>query len=235
MKNKAKIALVGAAISVLFLAAAQVNALTVTVNRIPGYFSGNGGEFTITPSGNLCWGNYGELTHNQRGAPLPNFQSFCLETQERVTLGQAYVAGLNTKAIKGGVGPQGDPISIGTAWLYQLFATGTLPGYDYTPGLGRMSSAGDLQKAIWWLEDEQHGAIAPWIATLLQQQFGPNWQAVAKQDNNRQYPVRVLNLGVCGTDVQDFLVMIVPDGGLTLMLLGIGIGGVALISRRLRK
>jgi len=222
----------------LAISAIQANALTVVVTRLDGYYSGRGGEFTVMPRETFCWGDYGLLTHNQQGAQLPNFQSFCLESSVRIDLNTRYAAQISDKAIKGGVGPQGDPISIGTAWLYQSFAKQTLLGYQYSPGTDRAKMAGELQKAIWWLEDENEGKVVDWIAELLKNQFGDDWQTVAKRDKGNMYPnVRVLNLSPvsrCG-DVQDMLVLTVPDGGLTLMLLGVSVGALALVSRKMRK
>lgn len=231
-------------VAAIVLSATEVGAITVTVNRIAGYYFGNAGEFTLTPSADLHWGGYGANTHNQR-APNPpyDFQTFCLESREEISdRGATYVAYVNDKAIRGGVGPQGDPISVGTAWLYYLFATQSpLLGYNYSPGSGRITSAGALQAAIWYLEDEAGGWLSTTIKTLLIGKFGSI--ANAKADNASQpnpYPVKVLNLyeeTQCGRKHrQDMLVLCrVPDGGLTLMMLGISIGSLAVVSRRLRR
>jgi len=115
----------------------------VNIDRLGGYYSGNGGEFTVTVVSGL-----GTLV----GSP---FQTFCLESGEYVNIpGYGYNVNLNSKAINGGVGPAGDPISIGTAWLYSQFRGGALSGYNYSPGTGRIASAGALQAAIHWLEGE---------------------------------------------------------------------------------
>lgn len=240
MKNTtAKFAtIVGAAI---VLSATQLGAITVTVNRITGYYYGNAGEFTLTPSADLVWGGYGAKTHNQLAPNPPNdFQTFCLESQEEISDRSAtYLAYLNDKAIWGGVGPQGDPISVGTAWLYYLFATeNPVLGYNYSPGSARITSARALQAAIWYLEGESGGFLTSAIQTLLINQFGSI--ANAKLDNAGRYPVKVLNLYLetqCGQKRrQDMLVLCaVPDGGLTLMMLGIGIASLAVVSRKLRK
>src|SRR5687768_515798 len=98
-------------------------------------------------------------------ADLLGFQTFCLEYNEFIELDGIYEARISGGSIFGGVAggvdpdgggplPKTDPISIGTAYLYTLFATGALTGYDYTNGTGRESSAVQLQKAIWFLEDE---------------------------------------------------------------------------------
>jgi hypothetical protein len=48
-----------------------------------------------------------------------------------------------------------------------------------------------------------------------------------------EYGVYVLNLTSGTTNNQDQLIL-VPDGGLTVMLLGLGVGGLALISRKFK-
>jgi hypothetical protein len=119
---------------------------TLTLNS-SAYSWGNGGEFTavvITSPGNL------------QGAP--SFQTFCIEYNEEFGPGNTYSFKENTGAVAGGVnlgtlhtdpntGLAMDNISIGTAWLYSQFRSG---------GLGTLtaSQAGQLQNAIWYLENE---------------------------------------------------------------------------------
>lgn len=241
MRNKNVIVWVAAATAALALSITEASAAQVQITRINGYFTYPGGEFTITPIDPACqwWGNYGPRTHDQL---LPNppgdFQSFCLEHQEGFLPKANFT--ISDRAILGGVGLQGDPISIGTAWLYWLFVTEQLQQYDYTPGLGRSASAQELQRAIWWLEDENGGALADWIKALLEAEFGD--EKAAKRDSQGAYNVRVLNIWgrptdeyPCGEPGQDMLVLCVPDGGITLMLLGISVGALAFVSRKIRK
>ncbi len=128
---------------------------TVLVGRTPGTypaFPAGSGEYTLTPNAEL-----GVLI----GISLP-FQTFCLEVYELVTVGDTYEAIVNDEAIIGDgrwpgelPGPDGgDLLDSRTAYLYCKFVKGTLPGYDYTPGLGRENSARNLQTAIWHLEQE---------------------------------------------------------------------------------
>ena len=72
------------------------------------------------------------------------FQTFCLEESEHIYAGKPHAVVFNTKAIKGGVGPQGDPISLGTAWLYHEFQNGdpkALLGYNYQWSAQKLRSA----------------------------------------------------------------------------------------------
>ena len=155
-------------------------------------------------------------------------------------MGNTYLAELNLKAVNGGVGGGSpDPLSIGAAWLYKQFAEGNLVGYDYnnnTPA-GRAGSAALLQEAIWWLEDEitTLSGFNPFLAQL-------SWMSNPKADYNPStagFNVRVINMW--GADAngnidknqpkQDMLVYL-PDGGMTLVLLGAGLLGVAAIRRK---
>jgi len=124
-------------------AAMYDGAVRITASRGT-YGSGPGGEFTITVTSDLG----GLVTID--GV----FQSFCLETEEYISLGQSYNANVNDRAIQGRNGATGDPISVGTAWLYSHFRALDLATYNYTAGSGRNASANALQDAIWWLEVE---------------------------------------------------------------------------------
>lgn len=240
MNIKGGLKWVAIAAAAVLISVGHLSAITITVNRISGYYYGNAGEYTLTPSSDLVWGGYGPMTHNQLAPNPPNdFQTFCLETHEYISdKGATYTAELSDRAIRGGVGPAGDPISVGTAWLYYLFATqDPLLGYNYSPGSGRIAAAKALQAAIWYLEDEG-GYLTSTIKALLLNQFGSI--SNAKQDNAGLYPVKVLNVyeeTQCGRiPRQDMLVLCqvpVPDGGFTLILLGISLGAITILSRKL--
>ena len=231
-----------AAVGLVAGMAATVSAVpdaTVTVVRTAGYYdpaSGyGGGEFTMKGS---PWANpahYDPATLVSGG-----FQTFCMERNEGLS-GQPFHAYLNTEAVNGGLGGGSpDPLSIGTAWLYKQFAEGNLAGYDYTPGAGREASARALQEAIWMLEDELPVAANPYIA-LVVSKYGTLAAAKADYDPaTAGFTVRVVNLyGIDrvtgGTDwsakKQDMLVYL-PDGGMTLVLMGSGLLGLALIRRK---
>lgn len=149
------------------------------------------------------------------------FQTFCLEFNEDFNPGSTYNVTIGPNALYGSLPPAGDPVSIGTAWLYSQFAAGSLVGltagnvavgYDYTYGSGRLSSAGQLQQAIWWLEDEPVGDADPGNSNIFRNavlaQFGS--AANAMVDANGAYGVMALNLGEPGA-VQDQLVIVPGD------------------------
>src|SRR5262245_27252455 len=95
---------------------------------------GNGGSYTITPGpGPVTNSSYSPLAILSAGT----FESFCLEPTEyfspgstyEYTVGSAATGGPSTgggiEAPSRNVGP-GDQLSVGTAYLYSLFATGNL-------------------------------------------------------------------------------------------------------------
>ena len=188
---------------------------------------------------------------------LKAFESFCLEYNEYLEQGRLYSATVGLAAIGGGVGGAvngQDLISRGTAWLYSQFARGTLADYIYTPlgsgptgGYdGRKDSAKQLQDAIWYLENEitlsSTGISANLFLQQVKNQFGDLANAAA-DSQPYEFGVAVLNLKADvagqnytqnysnGLNAQSQLIY-VPDGGTTLLLLGMGMGGLAMVSRR---
>ena len=214
--------------------------LPTGIRRVSGYYSGNGGEFTIAGSGL-------DLSGYQSGAAGTSltagaFQTFCIERNE-YTFGGAGRYFVNSKALNGGVNTQnGDDLSQAVAWLYCQFAsqdweTGT-PGYNYGVSGGRSGSAGLLQNAIWFLEEELSGQESNPYVVAATTRFGD--LNTARQANQvAGFGVYVLN-NFEGTKFrQDQLYYNpngerVPDGGASLILFGLGLSGVSLIRRRLR-
>jgi hypothetical protein len=205
----------------------SVSALSVTLERIPGYQMGYGGEFLATPDRALpgVLDSYSPLAKLRDG-----FFTFCLERDAPVTFKKPHIALFNDFVVGVGGAKGGehgtDPISNGTAWLYQQFATGVLEGYDYIPP---RSTARKLQTAIWWLEGEVRLG-RPGQNPFLHLAFEHfNGRIASLADNDGSFGVRVLNLGRgAESPVQDMLVYsapeitpttTVPDGGETLVLL----------------
>ena len=211
MKTMRILLLIGAVLTAASVAHANqirvgyIGATWSTSSLFGPYQTGGGGEFTlndINPDGWLDLSGYvdGE-TKNFGPSGISSFQSFCIEKSEPLFPWIPYDAQLNTKAIKGGEGPAGDPISKGTGWLYSQFARGVLAGYSYdgtSPSeiAARKSSASLLQKAIWWLEGESQAFSAsnPFMIAVVAN-FG-NSTAEAKSDGGAAYGVSALNLTI---------------------------------------
>jgi hypothetical protein len=215
-------------------------AFLVDVNRISGYYSGDGGEFSLYSTA-ISNADYNSALRNLW--KTGSFQSFCLETDEFVgPLPGTYKANVSTSAIAGGSGgPSPDPISVGTAWLYSQFAQNV-----YALSGTRPSNANLFQQAIWYLEDETlPGGGTPSISayqSMLIAKFGS--LAAAKANYNYETEdlgVFVLNLTTLTDGVaQDMLVwtanpeQFVPIPP-TVYLLGAGLLGLVGLRRKFKK
>jgi len=146
--------------SAMVLAPSLFASLSVTLYQDTGnYTAGDGGEFRAVGNADLNsvvdWSAYSAAT----SASQQYFQTFCTETSEYFTPGNTYtISSIGNNALYNGT-DHPVPITLGVAYLYSQFAAGTLAGYDYGYGSGRVLSAGNLQQAIWYLLGEyQDGA-----------------------------------------------------------------------------
>lgn len=222
------------------------------------YQAGNGGEFHGTildddPDGNPL--TIGPFT-------IPNgyqWETFCMEYVEHVSGGSPdYWGVVNTAAVLGGGSSggtngsvlggnplyggvetenYGDPLDPMTAYLYTQFATGQLSNYDFDNSSNqRKSDAGQLQNAVWYIEEEIIGPLVSgskaedWYNEALEATTlgidGEIWSGIGN--------VRVLNLygtysgGVVGTVHQDVLIYVPVPAAVILGLLGLGAAGIKL-------
>lgn len=201
-----------------------------------------GGEFTASNSG-LDLSSYSSLAQTISSHGRTGFDTFCLEYNEHFTPGNTYDYTLSNNAIGGDVASGSDPISMGTAWLYSQFASGTLAGYFGGTTAQHKANALQLQLAVWYLEDETtisaftsaHGTYTPGsgnaFLNLALAQFGN--LAGAKADANGAFGVQVLNLTSLdryGNTVQNqsqLYYHAVPELGMTVALLGLSFLGLA--------
>lgn len=128
------------------------------------------------------------------------FLAFCLEYSEHITLSnnQGYYVNVSNQAINGGGGPNPDPLSLVTAYLYSQYRAGNNPNVP-TTAVG----AANLQNAIWWMEQElgndltapTAGAAA--LISYAKGQLGLNAlsdAALRATDANGAFGVRALNV-----------------------------------------
>ena len=224
MKKLLVLALLGG-----LLGSQQCLADSVNVTQNGGYFNDGGGEFTITdppsdPFFDAVYANYAAVATLNGG-----FQTFCISTSIHVLNG-----GNSLNAI---LDPHG--IAVGTAWLYAMFAMGTLPDYNYdgsdlpfsNPN-SRGASAYQLQNAIWELQGQSFDPNqAAFYVGLAVAGFGSFEAASALAVG----PVDGLSMTFSGSDSQPMLAFVgAPDSGATLTLLGLGLGCLAAFSRRFR-
>jgi hypothetical protein len=215
----------------------------VYYNRINGYYTGNGGEFTLSTDGGpgllLPLSAYANVTKNQPGSTaVPSFQTFCVEATEytaspmEIMVSTTFVnettgaiTGPGSHAIYGGK-PYGDNLDPRTAYLYTQFAKGTLSSYVYTAGSARSASAGELQEAIWAIEEEigsANGQAATWILEAETAIGNGTWSGING--------VRILNtwtpghVGDPNYKLQDQLYLIPAPGAVLLGVIGLSIVG----------
>ncbi len=191
------------------------------------YSSGIGGEFTAHP---ILWSwdplkYYDESTSNI-GDHDPSFQTFCIEYSERFSPGVTYNVTFGDNAMYGGVPGTGDPISLGTAWLYHEFQGQTLEEYAWD-NPGRTTDAGILQQTIWYLEGEGSKPDDTKFLAMVEAQFTDPFA-----DNLGTIPVKVMSLwGLDGSVAQDMLVCVPVPGAVLLGFLGLSAAGLKLRKR----
>ena len=205
------------ALLVSMLATTTASADTLKLDYSPNHSSGfPGGAFRAS---------------NIVGGPLAgtSFDTFCLETGEFFTPGGTYNYAVNYAAVQGGQGAGGsDPISLGTAYLYNSY-------------LESGGSSKTVQQAIWWLEDEVttgderclfgSGSACEALLTQVASTLGKSIAALKVDCGSQCYGVVALNLtDGSGGRAQDQLGR-VPEAGATL-LLAMSLAGLAWFARR---
>ncbi len=226
-------ALIRVVITCAFAVTPAFAAMTVQVHQ-NSYSYGRGGEFTAVVTGDpIPYFGYSTSTSTSN-----SFETFCIEETEvfypTPPYNVTYYVTLNGKAVQGGTGSDaGDPLSVGAAYLYDKFATGTLTGYRYGgTATERRTDAGNLQTALWWLEDEV--TLADPLANPFLHLLGNDLTALtAAKTNNELYPVKVMNLWINSNGTgyaQDMLVRVPLPGSILLGVFAVGLAG-----RKLRK
>jgi len=164
------------------------------------------------------------------------FLTFCLERFVWIGLNRGYSYDVGPRAFGGNPdhhdGAAGDPLSQGTAWLYEQFIKGTLVDSDGS-GLyadNHDKNAGLLQKAFWTLEDEYDFGPNPYV-DLVKSIFGD----AGAFSTYTGAKVQVMNLwAASGRDIQSQLIYVpgIPDTGATIVLFGLGLLGLTALRAR---
>jgi hypothetical protein len=214
MKRIILIAVVAVFIAAPALADMRINVQTSFAGRLG---TTAGGEFLITVLGDPI-GGYGVGSQ---------FTTFCLETNEYLSNNHNYYVTLGDSAVNGGTGGGSpDPLSPQSAYLYSLWLDG---GLAHTT-----TSANDLQKALWWLENET-GGVNNGLVTQANTAVGVggSWYNTWGADSIGD--IRVMNLWQNKTNTggydglaQDLLVRVPVPGALLLGFLGLGAAGLRL-------
>ncbi len=189
-------------------------------------------NYNAKPNGELNWvlDNYDSKAKSADGNW---FGTFCIEKNEYFQNNGDHDVVLNDGSVNGGVSGAvngKDTISVGTAYLYEQFALGSLTGFDYDRS--KTGSGSLLQNTIWYLEGEINLSDVGG-STFLDLVDGLFTSPLA---NFTGSAVKAMNLTrPDGRRGQDQLVYTasVPDTGATLSMLAFGIIGLAAARRRL--
>jgi len=245
--------------------------LTASADTVTLYLNGNsdyisqlkayGGEFTAvtgaysTSSNTTTVANLEKLGYvantitaasTTYGNTEAGFDTFCLQENVSFHAGTQYYYSLSNTLPPA--------LTVGAAWLYYEFATGSLSSFAYTGG-SAATDAAELQDAIWYLQGETpynqyygNGTITtdPYLI-LAEDKFSDSLTDARAADSLGGWGVEVMNLNTqsngLGTAIQDQLILTgttptnsggtpVPDGGATLCFLGSAFAGLAFIRRK---
>jgi len=208
-----------------FLAAACVPASAGQLSILGRGYGGNtgGGEFLV----------------DLNGDKVAELVTFCLEETEGIS-GSPFNYTIDAGAIRGGrAGGNPDPLSLAAAWIFEQYCQGTLAASltgtakaDYLAA-DNNGKADIVQRALWYLEQEDgfKNSLAQWAEANI---------APRNVDNNGQIGVMVINPTDPDFDpitnpnkyYRQSMLICVPDAGLTLGMLGVGLLALGTVRRQ---
>ena len=145
-----------------------------------------------------------------------DISTFCVERYEYISIGGTYWVTLSDRAHKGGEA-EFDILDDKTAWVYTYWLDVLDQNED---------NANDVQKAIWYLENEDDG-VDNWLVDLAEKAIDDNdWK------NTNIMVMSLWNDYSCANgysgNAQDHLVRVPVPGAILLGLLGLGAAGLKL-------
>lgn len=188
--------------------AAHANTLTLNIGAVQ---YGVGGEFLATVAD---------------GPVAGTFETWCVQTTVEFSPGGTYSYDLVQ------TDTQGHNLALGTAWLYNQFLNGGLT-------VASPTDAELFQSAIWWLQGKQtESGFLDGGAGNKYYDLASTTLAALGEDltsaSNGAYGVSIMQMYIPNTTTpaQAQLARI-PDGGTTVLLLGVALMGIAAFRRRL--
>jgi hypothetical protein len=211
----------------------KANPNTVMLDATSYYPGLGGGEFTAYTLPDTFLGNYAPVAQAYGG-----FETFCMETGVEFSPGTLYYYTLGdvTQPTPGNA-QQGSGLALsqGAAYLYYQFGKGLLGDFDYAPGSGRQADDNLLQAAIWAFQGGQsYGGYPTPITSNKFYIDALNALGTNVVNAYTGSSVAVLQVWENPDDTgaaQNQLVL-VPDGGLTVSLLGGALIGLRLLRRK---
>jgi hypothetical protein len=234
--------IISAAVFPLALNVAKAAPNTVMLDAIPNYYTGHGGgEFTAYTVPNSFYGNYAAVAQVNGG-----FETFCMETGVEFSPGATYYYSLGntTQPFPANSSQKGSGLDLtaGVAYLYYQFGKGLLSDYDYadlSKGGGRQTDADLLQSAIWYLQGGQTYGNYPngnnkFVTDAINGTGGTWDDAEAAYTGSAVQVLQMWSDADHTKAAQNQLVLTpVPDGGLTVTLLGGALIGLQVLRRKL--